>query len=145
MHPASAAPAAGSADNLVVPKTPASSLPSVDRSRTAARPHVGSVLPHTPLVKPARIVPRLSSPALCPSRQKAIYCRIFTPAQPVYPAASIEEFSLRRSQHSQSLNLRHIPGGNIATVYFRPQVLMNWNSTQTGRTRDEVRSRRSAQ
>ena len=25
--------------------------------------------------------------------------------------------------HSQSLNLSHIPGGNIATAYFRPQLL----------------------
>jgi hypothetical protein len=24
--------------------------------------------------------------------------------------------------HNQSLSLSHIPGGNIATVYFRPQV-----------------------
>src|SRR5271155_2931779 len=96
MRPASAAPVAGSAGIPAVPKTPASSLPSAGRFRTAAPPHAGSVLPHTPPVELARIVPRLSSPALCPSRQKVIYCRIFTPVQPDYPAASIEGFSLRR-------------------------------------------------
>src|SRR5271154_5576235 len=96
MRPASAAPAAGSAGIPAVPKTPASLPPSVGRSRIAAPPHAGSVPPHTPLAELARIVPRLSSPALCPSRQKAIYCRIFTPVQPDYPAASIEGFSLRR-------------------------------------------------
>jgi hypothetical protein len=26
--------------------------------------------------------------------------------------------------------LSHIPGGNIATAYFRPQLLPNWKSTQ---------------
>src|SRR5229473_653792 len=92
MRPASAAPAAGSADNLAVPKTPTSSLLSAGRSRIAAQPHVDSALPRTPLVELARIVPRLSSPALCPSRQKAIYCRIFTPVQPDYPAASLRDF-----------------------------------------------------
>src|SRR5271163_376160 len=96
MRPASAAPAADSADIPAAPKTPASSLPSAGRFRTAAPPHAGSVLPHTPPVELARIVPRLSSPALCPSRQKVIYCRIFTPLQPDYPAASTEGFSLRR-------------------------------------------------
>src|ERR1700682_3021581 len=96
MRPASAAPAAGSADIPAVPRTPASLPPSVGRSRTAARPHAGSVPPHTPPVELARIVPRLSSPAPCLSRQKAIYCRIFTPVQPAYPAASSEGFSLRR-------------------------------------------------
>src|ERR1700722_16165875 len=100
MRPASAAPAAGSADIPAAPKTPASSPPFAGRSRTAARPHAGSTLPHTPLVELARIVPRLSSPALCPSRQKAIYCRIFTPVQPVYPAASAEGFSLRRLHYT---------------------------------------------
>src|ERR1700683_678177 len=96
MRPASAAPAADSAGIPAAPTTPASSLPSAGRSRTAVRPHGGSVLPHTPLVELARIAPRLSSPALCPSRQKAIYCRIFTPVQPAYSAASTEGFSLRR-------------------------------------------------
>src|ERR1700683_3794956 len=96
MRPASAAPAADSAGIPAAPTTPASSLPSAGRSRTAVRPHGVSVLPHTPLVELARIAPRLSSPALCPSRQKAIYCRIFTPVQPAYPAASTEGFSLRR-------------------------------------------------
>src|ERR1700676_4912092 len=66
MRPASAAPAAGSADIPAVPRTPASLPPSLGRSRTAARPHAGSVPPHTPPVELARIVPRLSSPAPAP-------------------------------------------------------------------------------
>src|SRR5271163_5354954 len=70
MRPASAAPAADSADIPAAPKTPASSLPSAGRSRTAAPPPAGSVLPHTPPVELARIVPRLSSPALCPSGKR---------------------------------------------------------------------------
>jgi hypothetical protein len=49
-----------------------------------------------PLVELARIVPRLSSPALCPSRRKAIYSRILAPVHPDYPATSTEGFSLRR-------------------------------------------------
>src|ERR1700687_5729945 len=47
--------------------------------RIAALPP-DSALPRIPLVEPAHITPRLSSPALCPSRQKAIYCRIFSQA-----------------------------------------------------------------
>src|ERR1700683_2736065 len=113
MRPASAAPAADSAGIPAAPTTPASSLPSAGRSRTAVRPHGGSVLPHTPLVELARIAPRLSSPALCPSRQKAIYCRIFTPVQPAYPAASTEGFSLRRLQTRRfpSLKFAFLEGG----------------------------------
>src|SRR5271170_4433822 len=115
MRPASAAPVAGSAGIPAVPKTPASSLPSAGRFRTAAPPHAGSVLPHTPPVELARIVPRLSSPALCPSRQKVIYCRIFTPVQPDYPAASTEGFSLRRL-HAALEQEQPLRAGEIADL-----------------------------
>jgi hypothetical protein len=33
----------------------------------------------------------------------------------------------------------HIPGGNIAMAYFRPQLRRNWNSTQTSEPREEFR------
>ena len=44
------------------------------------------------LAAPARRVPRLSSLRLQPSRLKAILCWSFTPARPVYPAASLRDF-----------------------------------------------------
>jgi len=34
--------------------------------------------------------------------------------------------------HTQSQNLSHMPGGNIALVYFRPHLCLNWNSKRTG-------------
>src|ERR1700737_799766 len=61
MDPAWAAPAACSADTLAVPRTPASSPPSVGRVQIAAPPPAGSSPPRTPLVAPARIVPPASS------------------------------------------------------------------------------------
>src|ERR1700724_596385 len=61
MHPPWAARAASSADTLAVPRTPASSPPSVGRVQIAAPPPAGSSPPRTPLVAPARIVPPASS------------------------------------------------------------------------------------
>src|SRR5271170_1766704 len=61
MNPAWAAPAAGSADTLAAPRTPASSPPSAGRSQSAAPLPAGSAPPRTPLVEPARIVPPASS------------------------------------------------------------------------------------
>src|SRR5271170_1763596 len=71
---------------------PASSPPSVGRSRIVALPRAGSAPLHKPLVAPAHTVPRLSSLRLQPSRLKAISCWSFTPARPVYPAASLRDF-----------------------------------------------------
>src|SRR5208283_5563984 len=92
MDPASAAPAAGPAGIPAAPRTPASSPPSVGRSRIAALPRAGSAPLHIPLVAPAHTVPRLSSLRLQPSRLKVISCWSFTPARPVYPAASLRDF-----------------------------------------------------
>jgi hypothetical protein len=109
--PAWAAPAAASADTLAAPRTPASSPPSAGRSQIAAPLPAGSPPPRTPPVAPERIAPRLSSPTLCPSRQKAIYCRIFTPAQPVYPAASLGIFS---------------PALTLEIIKFAPEEVNNY-------------------
>src|ERR1019366_929346 len=70
----------------------ASSPPSADRFHIAAPLPAGSAPPRTLPVVPERIAPRLSSPAPCPMRAKGHCCRIFTPAQPVYPAASLRDF-----------------------------------------------------
>ena len=73
-------------------------LVSASRLRRVFSPNVarlpaGSALPRTPPVAPARTAPRISSLSLRPPGPKAIRCRSFTPAQPVYPAASLRDFS----------------------------------------------------
>ena len=45
--------------------------------------------PHS---EPVDIAPRSSSPPFANSRQRAIRCRISTPAQPQYPAASVRDY-----------------------------------------------------
>jgi hypothetical protein len=92
-----AALVAGSADTQATPRTPASSPPSAGRSQIAAPLPASSSPPRTPLVEPDRIVPPLPpSPPLPLPRKMGYCCRIFTPAQPVYPTASLRGFSLRR-------------------------------------------------
>src|SRR5271155_4604897 len=67
-----------------------------------------------------RTCPYSSTPFIprpLPLQQKAIYCRIFTPAQPDYPAASTEGFSLRR------LHIRVIFAPTSKLIVQRLQVL----------------------
>src|SRR4029077_6783635 len=74
------------------PKTPASSQPSADRSHNAAPLPAGSAPQSEPHNEPEHRAPPPSSPGLCRFPTKAICCRIFTPAQPDCPAASMRHF-----------------------------------------------------
>src|SRR5262245_58340754 len=89
---ASVAPSAGSAGTRAAPKTPASWQPSAGQSQNAAPPPAGSPLQSEPQNEPERTAPRPSSPGPCRFPTKAICCRIFTPALPVHPAASVRDF-----------------------------------------------------
>src|ERR1700737_2175490 len=101
MDPAWAAPAACSADTLAVPRTPASSPPSVGRVQIAAPPPAGSSPPRTPLVAPARIVPPASSlrPPL-PLHGKWAIAAGFLLRRNRSIRLLREGFSLRRSQRA---------------------------------------------
>src|SRR6202022_2503243 len=103
MDPAWAAPAACSADTLAVPRTPASSPPSVGRVQIAAPPPAGSSPPRTPLVAPARIVPPASSlrPPL-PLHGKWAIAAGFLLRRNRSIRLLREGFSLRRSQSPYS-------------------------------------------
>src|SRR3954449_313955 len=90
MDQASALPAASCARNPAAPRTSSSCSRSEDRSQTDAPPHARSDPQSAPHVAPSNRDPRPSSPALC-STQRDICCRIFTPAQPDYPAASVRD------------------------------------------------------
>src|SRR4051812_8640745 len=90
MDEASALPAASCARNPAAPRTSSSCSRSEDRSQTDAPPHARSDPQSAPHVAPSNRDPRPSSPALC-STQRDICCRIFTPAQPDYPAASVRD------------------------------------------------------
>src|SRR5271166_3007968 len=71
-----------------------------------------------------RTCPYSSTPFIprpLPSRQKAIYCRIFTPVQPHYPAASTEGFSLRRLQAPDRVALIESSNGGHQARYGRTQ------------------------
>src|SRR5258708_36105772 len=92
MGRASDAPAAGSAGTRAAPKTPASSLPSAGQSHNAAPLPAGSHPQSEPHNEPERKAPHPSSPSPCRFPTKAICCRIFTPALPDYPAASLRDF-----------------------------------------------------
>src|SRR6266403_2174850 len=92
MGRASDAPAAGSAGTRAAPKTPASSLPSAGQSHNAAPLPAGSHPQSEPHNEPERKAPHPSSPSPCRFPTKAICCRIFTPALPDYPAASLRAF-----------------------------------------------------
>src|ERR1700736_3084409 len=102
MDPAWAAPAACSADTLAVPRTPASSPPSVGRVQIAAPPPAGSSPPRTPLVAPARIVPPASSlrPPL-PLHGKWAIAAGFLLRRNRSIRLLREGFSLRRSQANE--------------------------------------------
>src|SRR5271169_6439986 len=91
MGRASDAPAAASAGTRVGPKTPASSPPSAGRSQNAGPLRAGSHLQSEPHIEPERKAPRPSSPGPCHLPTKAICCRIFTPALPDDPAASVRD------------------------------------------------------
>ena len=63
-----------------------------DRSQSAAPPHAGLNPRSAPHGEPVHIAPSPSSLRPPPHRQKAICCRIFTPAQPEDPAASVRDY-----------------------------------------------------
>src|SRR6476659_6885112 len=88
MDQASALPAASCARNPAAPRTSSSCSRSEDRSQIGGPPPARSDPQSEPHVAPLSRDPRPSSPALC-STQRDICCRIFTPAQPDYPAASV--------------------------------------------------------
>src|SRR3954471_6731585 len=90
MDQASALPAASCERNPAAPRTSSSCSRSEDRSQTGALPPARLVPQSVPHVAPSSRDPRPSSPALC-STQRDICCRIFTPAQPEYPAASVRD------------------------------------------------------
>src|SRR4051794_39753566 len=71
---------------------PASSPPSAGRSHIAAPLPAGSHPQSEPHNEPEHRAPRSSSPGPCRCPTKAICCRIFTPAQPDCPAASMRDF-----------------------------------------------------
>src|SRR3954454_19834826 len=90
MDQASALPAASCERNPAAPRTSSSCSRSEDRSQTGAPPPARLDPQSAPHVAPSSRDPRPSSPALC-STQRDICCRIFTPAQPEYPAASVRD------------------------------------------------------
>src|SRR3954454_25014465 len=90
MDQASALPAASCERNPAAPRTSSSCSRSEDRSQTGAPPPARLDPQSVPHVAPSSRDPRPSSPALC-STQRDICCRIFTPAQPEYPAASVRD------------------------------------------------------
>jgi hypothetical protein len=85
-------PAAGSGGTRGAPKTPASWPQSAGQSQNAAPLPAGSHLQSEPQNEPERKAPRPSSPSPCRFPTKAICCRIFTPALPGHPAASVRDF-----------------------------------------------------
>src|SRR3954468_22089867 len=90
MDQASALLAASCERNPAVPRTSSSCSRFEDRSQTGALPPARLDPQSAPHVAPSNRDPRPSSPALC-STQRDICCRIFTPAQPDYPAASVRD------------------------------------------------------
>src|SRR4051812_22316839 len=90
MDQASALPAASCERNPAAPRTSSSCSRSEDRSQTGALPPARLDPQSVPHAAPSSRDPRPSSPALC-STQRDICCRIFTPAQPEYPAASVRD------------------------------------------------------
>jgi hypothetical protein len=74
------------------PRTPASWLPSAGQSQNVAPLPAGSHLQSEPQNEPERTAPRPSSPGPCRFPTKAICCRIFTPALPDCPVASVRDF-----------------------------------------------------
>src|SRR3954447_2922029 len=90
MDQASALLAASCERNPAAPRTSSSCSRFEDRSQTGALPPARLDPQSAPHVAPSSRDPRPSSPALC-STQRDICCRIFTPAQPEYPAASVRD------------------------------------------------------
>src|SRR5450759_3691727 len=94
MDQASALPAASCARNPAVPRTSSSCSQSADQSQTGGPPPARSGPQSGLHSEPVRIAPRPSSPALCQSMQRDIFCRIFTlAARPECPAASLRDYS----------------------------------------------------
>src|SRR5215468_1677410 len=71
------------------PRTPASWLPSAGQSQNVAPLPAGSHLQSEPQNELERTAPRPSSPGPCHFPTKAICCRIFIPALPDCPVASV--------------------------------------------------------
>src|SRR3954463_690620 len=90
MDQASALLAASCERNPAAPRTSSSCSRFEDRSQTGALPPARLDPQSAPHAAPSSRDPRPSSPALC-STQRDICCRIFTPAQPEYPAASVRD------------------------------------------------------
>src|SRR3954447_8695972 len=90
MDQASALLAASCERNPAAPRTSSSCSRFEDRSQTGAPPPARLDPQSAPHAAPSSRDPRPSSPALC-STQRDICCRIFTPAQPEYPAASVRD------------------------------------------------------
>src|SRR3954463_11717353 len=90
MDQASALLAASCERNPAAPRTSSSCSRFEDRSQTGALPPARLDPQSAPHAAPSSRDPRPSSPALY-STQRDICCRIFTPAQPEYPAASVRD------------------------------------------------------
>src|SRR3954468_2640072 len=98
MDQASALLAASCERNPAAPRTSSSCSRFEDRSQTGALPPARLDPQSAPHVAPSSRDPRPSSPALC-STQRDICCRIFTPAQPEYPAASVRIIAPALTSH----------------------------------------------
>src|ERR1700736_2360614 len=146
MDPAWAAPAACSADTLAVPRTPASSPPSVGRVQIAAPPPAGSSPPRTPLVAPARIVPPASSlrPPL-PLHGKWAIAAGFLLRRNRSIRLLREGFSLRRSQvASFALNDAHDSVSvQLAPWAQAPTQLAPAPVNPAGKTNEQLAAERS--
>src|SRR6185436_10916352 len=101
MDQASALPAVFCVRNPPAPRTSSSCSRSEDRSQIGGPPPARSDPQSEPHVAPLSRGPRPSSPALC-STQRDICCRIFTPAQPEYPAASVRDNCSGAYTHQRS-------------------------------------------
>src|SRR5262249_15195732 len=80
---------AAAADTRAAPRTPASWLPSAGQSQNVAPLPAGSHLQSEPQNELERTAPRPSSPGPCRFPTNAICCRIFIPALPDCPVASV--------------------------------------------------------
>src|SRR6202040_3991441 len=93
MDQASAWLAASCARNPAVPKTSPSWRLSEDQSQIVVPPRDGLAPQSEPHSEPVHIAPRPSPPPSANPTQRAICCRIFTPAAlPESPAASVRDY-----------------------------------------------------
>src|SRR4051794_10330556 len=119
MDQASALLAASCERNPAAPRTSSSCSRFEDQSQTGALPPARLDPQSAPRAAPSSRDPRPSSPALC-STQRDICCRIFTPAQPEYPAASVRDNC--SGAYTRKLREERFQFGVIFTQLFCPLI-----------------------